>query len=40
MHKILMVEDEQGILEGVQRIAAGWDLEVKGITDFRNVMAE
>lgn len=40
MHKILMVEDEQGILEGVQRIASGWDLEVKGITDFRNVMAE
>lgn len=40
MHKILMVEDEQGILEGVQRIAAGWDLEVKGITDFRNVMSE
>ncbi len=40
MHKILMVEDEKGILEGVQKIASGWDLEVKGITDFRNVVGE
>lgn len=40
MHKILMVEDEQDILKGFQNIAKGWDLEVKGITDFRNIFSE
>lgn len=40
MHKILMVEDEEGIFEGVKRLASGWDLEVYGVKDFKNIMAD
>lgn len=40
MHRILMVEDDAGILAGVKNVAAGWDLCVEGIKDFRNVLGE
>jgi len=40
MHKILVVEDDKGILEGICSLASGWNMEAKGVSDFRNVMAE
>ena len=40
MHRILAVEDDNGILEGITNIAKGWDLEVRGVKDFRNVLAD
>ncbi len=40
MHKILVVEDDPGIFKGIKEAAEGWNLEIKGIEDFRNVMGE
>ena len=40
MHKILLVEDDAGIAEGIVKVASQWNLEVKPVTDFRNVMGE
>lgn len=40
MYKILMVEDDAGILEGVANLASQWNMEVKGINNFRNVFSE
>ncbi len=40
MHKILLVEDDEGIAEGIVQLASQWNLEVKPVKDFRNVMGE
>ena len=40
MHKILVVEDDKGICEGIISLAEAWNMEAKGISDFRNVTAE
>lgn len=37
MYKILIVEDDQGIREGVTALLHNWDMETKCITDFRSV---
>lgn len=38
MYKILIVEDDRGIAQGMQNLLSTWDLEAKIVTDFRQVM--
>lgn len=40
MYKILIVEDDPGIREGVGALLKNWDMDVKCVTDFRKVTAE
>lgn len=40
MYKVLIVEDDGGIVEGITSALTQWDMEVKAISDFRNVMGE
>ena len=38
--KILIVEDDRGIAEAIQKQAEKWGLQAKCVQDFRNIMAE
>lgn len=38
MYKILIVEDDREIAQGMQNLLSTWDLEAKIVTDFRQVM--
>lgn len=38
MYKILIVEDDRGIAQGMQNLLSTWDLEAKIVTDFRQVL--
>ncbi len=40
MYRILIIEDDKGIAEGIREQAAAWDIETVIINNFRNVMAE
>lgn len=40
MYKILVVEDDEGIANAVREQAKAWDMEVKCVHDFRNVLGE
>lgn len=40
MYRLLVVEDDPGIAEAISRQAAMWELEVRCVQNFRNVMAE
>ncbi len=40
MHKILIVEDDSGIAEAVQKHTENWGFETVCVNDFHNVMAE
>ncbi|MCI8285180.1 MAG: response regulator transcription factor [Firmicutes bacterium] len=40
MYKILIVEDDEGIAEAVKKQAEMWDMLVKCVSDFRNVMSD
>lgn len=40
MYRLLIVEDDRGIAEGVREQAEAWDITVRIVTDFHNVMAE
>lgn len=40
MYKILIIEDDKGIQEAVCKQEKNWDIKVKGINDFRNVLKE
>lgn len=40
MYRLLIVEDDRGIAEGVREQAEAWDITVHIVTDFHNVMAE
>ena len=40
MYRLLIVEDDRGIAEGVRKQAEAWDITVHIVTDFHNVMAE
>ena len=40
MYKILIVEDDPGIREGVGALLQNWGMEVECVTDFRKVTAE
>ena len=40
MYRMLIVEDDRGIAEGVREQAEAWDITVHIVTDFHNVMAD
>ena len=40
MYRLLIVEDDRGIAEGVREQAEAWDITARIVTDFHNVMAE
>lgn len=40
MNKILIIEDDRGICDALVEHFAMWNMEAKGIKDFRNVMVE
>ena len=40
MYKILVVEDDEGIANAVREQAKAWNMEVKCVHDFRNVLGE
>ena len=40
MYKILVVEDDEGIANAVREQAKAWDMDVKCVHDFRNVLGE
>lgn len=40
MYRLLIVEDDRGIAEAVKAQAEAWDLQVRCVANFRNVMAE
>lgn len=40
MYRLLIVEDDRGIAEGVREQAETWDITAHIVTDFHNVMAE
>ena len=38
MYKILIVEDDQGIAEGIQTRCQSWGFEVQCVKDFKDVL--
>ena len=40
MYRLLIVEDDRGIAEGVREQAEAWGITARIVTDFHNVMAE
>lgn len=40
MYKLLIVEDDRGIAQGIARQARGWDMEAVCVSDFRSVLTE
>ena len=40
MYRLLIVEDDMGIAEAIKAQAELWDMQVRYVQDFRNVMAE
>lgn len=40
MYRLLIVEDDRGIAEGVREQAEAWDITARIVTDFHGVMAE
>ena len=40
MSRVLIVEDDKGIVEGITASLTQWDMEARSINDFRNVIEE
>ena len=40
MYKIMIIEDDKGIAEGIGNQIALWNMDAYIIKDFRNVLAE
>lgn len=40
MFKILIVEDDRGIAEGIQSLLEQWGMEARQVQDFRNITGE
>ena len=40
MYRVYIVEDDKGIAEGIVNCLSAWEMEVRIVSDFRNVMAE
>lgn len=40
MYRVLAVEDDLGILTGIKDTLLPWDIEVSGISDFKNIIGE
>ena len=39
-YRILLVEDDRGISDAIETCLGGWDMRVRAVRDFRNVMAD
>lgn len=40
MYRVYIVEDDKGIAEGIKNCLSAWEMEVRIVSDFRNVMTE
>ncbi len=40
MYRVYIVEDDTGIAEGIKNCLSAWEMEVRIVSDFRNVMTE
>ena len=40
VYKILIVEDDRGIAQGIEQCASNWGMEAHTVEDFRNVLGE
>ncbi len=40
MYKLLIIEDDEGIAQGIAACARSWGMQPQCVRDFRNVMAE
>ncbi|HAS37579.1 MAG TPA: DNA-binding response regulator, partial [Ruminococcaceae bacterium] len=40
MYKLLIVEDDRGIADGIKSQTEAWGLEVHTVENFRNVLGE
>ena len=40
MYKLLIIEDDKGIAQGIEACAQSWGMQPQCVRDFRNVMAE
>lgn len=40
MHRMFIVEDDRGIAEAIKEQAEAWDMQVRCVEDYRNVLAE
>ena len=40
MYKIYVVEDDKGIADGISQCLGAWEMDVRTVTDFRNVLDE
>ncbi len=40
MYRLLIVEDDMGIAEGIKNTLALWDIDARAVSNFRNIMAE
>ena len=40
MYKLLIIEDDSGIAQGIEACAQSWGMQARTVHDFRNVMAE
>ena len=40
MYRVYIVEDDKGIAEGISNCLSAWEMEVRIVSDFRNVIAE
>ena len=40
MYRIYIVEDDKGIADGIIGCLSAWEMEVRLVSDFRNVLSE
>lgn len=40
MYKIYVVEDDKGIADGISQCLSAWEMEVRSVSDYRNVLGE
>ena len=40
MYKLMIIEDDKGIAEGIEQLAKTWEINTHAILDFKNVMEE
>ena len=40
MYRILIIEDDEGIAQAIQKQASKWALDAKCLHDFKNVLAD
>lgn len=40
MYRVMVIEDDKGIQDAIMTGIAKWNMDIRGVNDFRNVMAE